>query len=59
MKYTIKSFEVGKYDCDTMFLEDEEKVEYQVCIAKGLEKDSLINTQVEILNIYDGVIEEL
>lgn len=60
MKYMIKGFDIGRYDCDTMFIEDEAKnINYQVCIAKGLINMSLIDTEIDIENIFNGVINQL
>jgi hypothetical protein len=59
LEYTIKGFDLGKYDCDTMILDDDKGTEFQVPIAKGLMNKSLIDTTFEIENIFNGVIEKL
>jgi hypothetical protein len=59
LEYTIKGFDLGKYDCDTMILDDDKGTEFQVPIAKGLINESLIDTTIEIENIFNGVLEEL
>jgi hypothetical protein len=58
MDYKVLKIYEGKYDYDTLEVEDKDKIIYQIPIVKGFLDNSIIGKTIKLVDIYSPITKK-